>query len=166
MLRDTLPVGGRCLLVGGVASQTERPQARSLFPRRAQFGLVLGHCLLALTQLPFFLEQSFGATMRLIRIRAQSRTPLVRPNTRPPLDPKALSLECSGRRGSMRKDYVGLQVEQLFRGLPHPVNVAGGPTNVHPQVTAIGPTQLRKSLREPGEVGFCLRIVQWPHWLD
>ena len=64
LLRDTLPVGGRCLLVGGVASQAERPQARSLFPHRAQFGLVLGHCLLALTQLPFFLEQSFGATMR------------------------------------------------------------------------------------------------------
>ena len=82
MLRDTLPVGGRCLLVGGIASQAEGPQARSLFPRRAQFGLVLGHCLLALAQLPFFLEQSFGATMRLIRIHAQSRTPLVRPNTR------------------------------------------------------------------------------------
>ena len=30
-----LPVGGRCLLVGGVASQAERPQSRSLFPHRA-----------------------------------------------------------------------------------------------------------------------------------
>jgi hypothetical protein len=67
VLRDTLPVGGRSLLVGGVASQAERPQARSLFSHRAQFGLVLGHCLLALTQLLFFLEQGFGATMRLIR---------------------------------------------------------------------------------------------------
>jgi hypothetical protein len=82
VLRDNLPVGGRCLLVGGIASQAERPQARSLFSHRAQFGLVFSHCLLALTQLPFFLEQSFGATMRLIRIHAQSRTPLVRPNTR------------------------------------------------------------------------------------
>jgi hypothetical protein len=72
VLRDTLPVGGRCLLVGVVASQAERPQARSLFPHRAQFGLVLGHCLLALTQLLFFLEQSFGATMRLIRIHANA----------------------------------------------------------------------------------------------
>src|SRR5262249_26440794 len=89
VLRDTLPVGRRCLLVGRVASQAERPQSRSLFPHRAQFGLVLGHCLLALTQLLFFLEQSFGATMRLIRIHAQSPAPLVRPNTRPPLDPKA-----------------------------------------------------------------------------
>jgi len=76
VLRDTLPVGRRCLLVGRVASQAERPQSRSLFPHRAQFGLVLGHCLLALTQLLFFLEQSFGATMRLIRIHAQSRNSL------------------------------------------------------------------------------------------
>jgi hypothetical protein len=45
-----------------------RPQPCSLFLRRAQFGLVLGHCLLALTQLLFLLEQSFGATMRLIQI--------------------------------------------------------------------------------------------------
>jgi hypothetical protein len=59
----------------------------------------------------------------------------------------------------VREDYVGLQVEQLFRRHPHPVNVAGGPTNGHAQVTAISPTQLRKSLREPGEVGLCLRIV-------
>jgi hypothetical protein len=59
----------------------------------------------------------------------------------------------------VREDYVGLQVQQLFRGHPHPVNDAGGPTNVHVQVAAIGPTQLRKSLRKPGEVGFCLRIV-------
>jgi hypothetical protein len=76
VLRDTLPVGGRCLLVGGVASQAECPQSRSLFPRRTEFGLVLGHCLLALTQLLFFLEQSFGAPMRLIRIHAQSRNSL------------------------------------------------------------------------------------------
>jgi hypothetical protein len=32
--------------------------------------------LLVLTQLLFFLEQSFGATMRLIRIHAQSRNSL------------------------------------------------------------------------------------------
>jgi hypothetical protein len=82
VLRDTLPVGGRCLLVGGVASQAERPQSRSLFLHRSQLGLVLGHCLLALTQLLFFLEQSFGATMRLIRIHTQSRNSLVRPNRR------------------------------------------------------------------------------------
>jgi hypothetical protein len=74
-------------------------------------------------------------------------------------DRPRLPLECSGLWSSVREDYVGLQVEQLFRGHPHPVYVAGGPTNVHAQVAAIGPTQLRKSLREPGEVGLCLRIV-------
>ena len=74
-------------------------------------------------------------------------------------DRPRLPLECSGRWSSVREDYVGLQVQQLFRGHPHPVNDAGGPTNVHVQVAAIGPTQLRKSLRKPGEVGFCLRIV-------
>ena len=51
-----------CVLIGGVTSQPECPQPRSLFPHREQFDLVLGHCLLALTQLLFFLEQSFGAT--------------------------------------------------------------------------------------------------------
>jgi hypothetical protein len=61
VLRHALPVGGRCLLIGGVASQPECPQPRSLFLHRALFGLVFGHCLLALTQLLFFLEQSFGA---------------------------------------------------------------------------------------------------------
>ena len=35
----------RCLLIGGVASQPECPQTRSLFSHREQFGLVLGHCL-------------------------------------------------------------------------------------------------------------------------
>jgi hypothetical protein len=42
---------------------------------------------------------------------------------------------------------------------PHPVNIAGGPTNVHPYVSAVGPTQFRKPLREPGQLGLCLRIV-------
>jgi hypothetical protein len=71
-----LSVGERCLLVGGIPSQAERPQSRSLFPHGAKFDLALGHCLLVLTQLLFFLEQSFGATMRLIRIHAQSRNSL------------------------------------------------------------------------------------------
>ena len=42
---------------------------------------------------------------------------------------------------------------------PHPVNIAGGPTNVHPYVSAVGPTQFRKPLREPGQLGLCLKIV-------
>ena len=82
VLRPTLPVGGRCLLIDGVASQPERPQTRSLFPHRKQFGLVLGHCLLALTQPLFFVEQSFGATMRLIQIGTQCQSSWVKPNGR------------------------------------------------------------------------------------
>jgi len=70
---QALPIGGQCLLIGGGASQPERPQPRSLFPHREQFGLVLGHCLLALTQRLLLLEQSFGATMHLIQIGTQYR---------------------------------------------------------------------------------------------
>jgi hypothetical protein len=79
VLRPTLPVGGRCLLIGGVASQPERPQTRSLFPHREQFGLVLSHCLLALTQPLLLLEKSFGATMRLIQIGTQYLNSWVKP---------------------------------------------------------------------------------------
>jgi hypothetical protein len=52
-----------------------------------------------------------------------------------------------------------LQVDQLFRKHPHPVNIGGAPTNVDPQIAAIGPTQLLKPLREPGELGLSARIV-------
>jgi hypothetical protein len=69
-------VGGQRLLIGGVASQPERPQPRSLVPHRLELGLVLSHCLLALTQLLFLLKQRFGATMRLIGIHAQCRNSL------------------------------------------------------------------------------------------
>jgi hypothetical protein len=65
-LRQALPVSCRCRLIGGIASQPERPQPRGLFPHRAQLGLILGHSLLALTKLLFLLEQSVGATMRFI----------------------------------------------------------------------------------------------------
>src|SRR5262249_10043994 len=78
VLRHAFPVAGRCLVIGGVASQPERPQPCSLFLRRAQLGLVLGHCLLALTHLLFFLEQSFGATMRFIHIHIQCRNSWLR----------------------------------------------------------------------------------------
>src|SRR5262245_43349946 len=81
VLRRALPVGGRRLLSDGVASQPERPQPRSLFSHRTQFCLVLGHCLLALTPLLFLLKQRFGATMRLIGIRAHWNS-LVKPHER------------------------------------------------------------------------------------
>jgi hypothetical protein len=72
-------------LIRSVTSQPERPQPRSLFPHRAQFGLVLGHCLLALTQLLFFLEQSFGAAMRLIQIGTQYRNSWGKPQRKSPV---------------------------------------------------------------------------------
>ncbi|SRR6266487_1975186 len=40
-LRRALLVGGRRFLIGGVASQPERPQPRSLFAHRSQFGLAV-----------------------------------------------------------------------------------------------------------------------------
>ena len=52
-----------------------------------------------------------------------------------------------------------MQVDQLFREHLHPINVVGRPTNVHSQVAAVGPTQLRKSLREPGKPDLCHGIV-------
>ena len=58
-LRRTLrSIGGRHLFVCGVASQPERPQPLSLFARRLQFGLVLGHSLLGLTRLLFLLNSA------------------------------------------------------------------------------------------------------------
>jgi hypothetical protein len=53
-------------LFTGVASQTQRPQPRSFFLHSMLFGLVLGHCFLALTQLLFLLEQCFSTTLRLV----------------------------------------------------------------------------------------------------
>jgi hypothetical protein len=76
-LRRALLVGRRRVLIGGVASQPKRPQPCSLLPHRTEFGLVLGHCLLALTQLLLLLEQRVGATMRVINIHAQYRNSLV-----------------------------------------------------------------------------------------
>jgi hypothetical protein len=74
-------------------------------------------------------------------------------------DRPGLPLQCGGRWGSVCENYVRLEAEQLFCRHPHPVNVTGSPTNVYPHVAAIGPTQLRKSLHEPREVGFSLAIV-------
>jgi hypothetical protein len=68
-------------------------------------------------------------------------------------------LECSGRRSRTSEDHIGLQTDQLLREYPQPVNIPGGPANIHPQVAAFSPTQLGKSLREPGEASLSLRIV-------
>jgi hypothetical protein len=80
--RRALLIGGRRALIGGVASQPERAQPRSLFPHRPQSGLILGHCLLGFTQLLLFLEQRSGATIRVIGIHAQYRNSSVRPKIR------------------------------------------------------------------------------------
>jgi hypothetical protein len=44
-----------------------------------------------------------------------------------------------------------LQADQLLRERSYPIDVTAGPTKVHPQVAAIGPTQTRKRLRERRE---------------
>ena len=62
-------------------------------------------------------------------------------------------------RSGASKDHVGPQFDQLFREGPHPLNAAGGPTNVNPHGTAVCPTQLRKPRREVGEPASCLGIV-------
>ena len=56
-------------------------------------------------------------------------------------------------------DHVGLQVDQFFREHSHPVDAAGGPTNVHPVVAAsVQPTPL-EPLYQPGELGPSERII-------
>ena len=59
----------------------------------------------------------------------------------------------------MREDHVGLQADQLFREHPHPVEIAGSPTNIHPHVAAIGPAQVCKGLSERGELSLPHGIV-------
>src|SRR5215471_2521309 len=66
---------GPHFLIDGVSSQPKRPQARGFFAHRLQFGLVLGHCLLGLVRLLFFLEQRFGTAVCLVSIHAQYGTP-------------------------------------------------------------------------------------------
>jgi hypothetical protein len=75
-------------------------------------------------------------------------------------DRPCLPLEYSGHWSPACEDHVGSQPDQLFREHPPPVDVAGGPTNVHPQIAAIGPTQLRKPLRERGVVGLSLVFAE------
>jgi hypothetical protein len=64
--RRLCPSGWWVLLIGGIASQPHCPQPRRIFSHRLQSGLVIGHRLLGLTQLLFFLEQRSRAALRLI----------------------------------------------------------------------------------------------------
>jgi hypothetical protein len=52
-----------------------------------------------------------------------------------------------------------LQADQLLRKRSYPIGVTGAPTKVHPHVAAIGPTQVRKNLRERREAKLRLGIV-------
>jgi hypothetical protein len=81
VLRLRRPLSGRQrpLLVCGVASQSQRAQARGLFTHRIQIGLIFGHSLLAFRCLLVLLKLCFGATMRLIRRCAQCRNSFGKP---------------------------------------------------------------------------------------
>ena len=68
-------------------------------------------------------------------------------------------LDGSGRRGSACHDDVGLQADQLPRERWYPIDVIAVQPKVHPQVAAIGPTQLYKPLHERGKPALCLRIA-------
>src|SRR5580693_2051359 len=46
-----------------------------------------------------------------------------------------------------------------FASIGIAVNVASGPTNVHPQFAAVDPTQLRKPLCEPRKLGLRVGIA-------
>jgi hypothetical protein len=52
-----------------------------------------------------------------------------------------------------------LQADQFLHDRSYPIDVTAGPTKVHPQVAAIGPTQVRKRLRERSVTTLRLRIV-------
>src|SRR5215471_5681764 len=74
-------------------------------------------------------------------------------------DRPRLPLEGNGRRGRVCQDDVGLQADQFLRVRSYPIGVTAGPPKVHPQVPAIGPTQVRKRLREGGVAKLPRRIV-------
>jgi hypothetical protein len=52
-----------------------------------------------------------------------------------------------------------LQADQLLRERSYSIDVIAAPTKVNPHVAAIGPTQVRKPLRERGEVRLIDGIV-------
>jgi hypothetical protein len=61
-----------------------------------------------------------------------------------------LLLEASSRQGRACQDDVGLQTDQLPCERSYPIDVHAEPPKVHPHVAAVGPTQVRKCLRERG----------------
>jgi hypothetical protein len=57
------------------------------------------------------------------------------------------------------QDDVGLQADQLLRERSYPIGVTAVPPKLYPHVAAIGPTQVRKRLRERREAMLPRRIV-------
>ena len=68
-------------------------------------------------------------------------------------DPQATFARSSSCTASEPQLFgLGLQADQLLRERSYPIGVGAGPPDFHPHVAAIGPTQVRKPLRERGEV--------------
>jgi hypothetical protein len=63
---------------------------------------------------------------------------------------------------SRLRDHIRLEINQLFREHPQPVNVSAGPTDLHLHVAAVGPTRFSKPLHETGKEGLYLRIAFVP----
>jgi hypothetical protein len=79
-----------------------------------------------------------------------------------------LPLDGSGCRGRACQDDVGLRADQLLREHSYPIRVSAVPPKVHPHVAAIGPTQVRKRLRECRVAKLPLRIAlgKWHQHAD
>src|SRR6516164_7346160 len=74
-------------------------------------------------------------------------------------DRPRLPLEGNGRRGSPCQNDVRWQAYQLPRERSYAIGVSAAPTKVHPQVAAIGPTQVHKCLSERRVATLLLGIV-------
>src|SRR6516164_11312004 len=70
-----------------------------------------------------------------------------------------LPLEGNSRHGPACEYDVRVQADQLLRERSCPIDVSASPPNVDPHVVAIGPTQVRKGLRERRVAALLLRIV-------
>jgi hypothetical protein len=57
------------------------------------------------------------------------------------------------------RNDVGLQADQLLRERSYPIDVTVAPTKLHPHVAAVGPTQVRKRLRERREASLIPGII-------
>jgi hypothetical protein len=77
-------------------------------------------------------------------------------------DRPRLPLKCSSRSSRTRNNNVRLQANQLSREQVYSVRLYG-PTNVHPQVAAFGPTQIEKCLLEKAHLRLSLRVVFADH---